>query len=269
MLENIGIAFNTIIENVKGGSGNDVLWGNDASNIIDQGLGGGTARGFGGQDIMIAGNGGEQFDGGDGIDTIDYSRSTAGVDIVFGKVGGGWGNGDSFMDVENIIGSEFDDSVAMDGVDNKIEGRGGNDVLNGGGGINWLLGGAGDDILTGGPGRWVGDLYFAGDEFDGGTGFDIAKFTTAVTIDLRPGGVHGGEAREDVFVSIEQYNGSPEADIFYGSDFNDRFQGGGEGDYLNGGGGLRHSVLRRQDFRHYRRHDLQQLRGRRRSPPSQ
>jgi len=238
MIENIGIAFNTTIENVIGGSGNDVLWGNDASNIIDQVLGGGTARGFGGQDRMIAGNGAEQFDGGDGLDTIDYSRSTAGVDVVFGKVGGGWGNGDSFVDVEKIIGTAFDDSMAMDGADNLLEGHGGNDVLNGGGGIDGLYGGAGDDILTGGQGRWVGDLFFLGDEIDGGTGFDIAKFDTAVTIDLRPGGVHGGEAQEDTFISIEGFAGGAERDFFYGNDLNNWFQGGGEGDYLNGGGGL-------------------------------
>ncbi|MCW5738121.1 MAG: M10 family metallopeptidase C-terminal domain-containing protein [Enhydrobacter sp.] len=237
MVENIGIAFNTVIENAIGGSGNDVLLGNDASNILDQGLGGGSAQGFGGQDTLIAGNGAEQFDGGSGFDTIDYSRSTAGVNIGFGKVTGGWGSGDSFIDVENIIGTAYDDSAFMDGADNRLEGRGGNDVLNGGGGIDSLYGGADNDVLTGGHGRWVGDLFFLGDWIDGGDGFDVARFTDAVTIDLRSGGVHGGEAQADTFVSIEGFAGGAARDIFYGNGFNNWFQGGAEGDYLNGGGG--------------------------------
>lgn len=56
-LQNLGIAFNCIIENAEGGFGNDILKGNTANN----GLSGGY--------------GNDQIDGGDGIDTAIYDAS--------------------------------------------------------------------------------------------------------------------------------------------------------------------------------------------------
>ena len=110
-------------------------------------------------------------------------------------------------------------------------------------------------MLLGGHGRWVGDLFYIGDEINGGEGWDTAAFDSAVTINLASG-VHGGEAREDTFISIEQFNGSAEADTFvasnaagshfvggdgadtfYGGTQDDWFQGGKGRDYMDGGNG--------------------------------
>lgn len=141
-----------------------------------------------------------------------------------------------------VIGSGSFPSAAVDTLygyagDDTLDGGGGGDYLFGGTGSDLLYGGDGNDILTGGAGRWVGDLFYIGDLIDGGAGIDTASYDAAVTIDLRPGGVNGGEALEDTFVSIERFRGSAARDIFYGGAGSDWFQGRGEGDYVNGGGG--------------------------------
>lgn len=63
MNRNIGIAYNAIIENANGGSGNDLLIGNDAANILN---------GNAGNDIFIASDGNDIIDGGSGSDRIVY-----------------------------------------------------------------------------------------------------------------------------------------------------------------------------------------------------
>ena len=145
--------------------------------------------------------------------------------------------GDTLVSIEDIVASAHDDHLRMGGGDNAIWAGNGHDEVDGGSGGDRLLGEGGNDVLVGGHGRWVGHSFYIGDEINGGDGFDTAVFNSAVTIDLRPGGIHGGEARDDTFISIEQFNGSAERDFFYGGNFNDRFQGRGEGDYMNGGAG--------------------------------
>ena len=70
------------IENLTGGSANDILTGNALTNIINGGAGndnvnGGagndTVNGGLGNDTMIGGTGVDTLNGGDGIDTADYS----------------------------------------------------------------------------------------------------------------------------------------------------------------------------------------------------
>ena len=60
---NLGIAFNCIIEDVIGGSGNDKLIGNSANNSLDGGPG---------NDTLIGGAGNDTIDGGDSIDIAVY-----------------------------------------------------------------------------------------------------------------------------------------------------------------------------------------------------
>jgi len=59
--DNIGIAYNTIIENGKTGSGNDILQGNDVANVLDAGAGNDTLTGGLGNDTLIGGLGNDKF----------------------------------------------------------------------------------------------------------------------------------------------------------------------------------------------------------------
>ena len=224
---------------LKGNNGNDLLEGFDGNDVLDQGLGGGAMYGGNHNDILIAGDGADIIDGGSGFDTADYSRSSTGViiDTTIGKVDGGWATGDTLVDIEKIIGTDYDDHIIMGSGANTIDGGGGADTLNGGEGADTLNGGAGDDTLHGGLGA---------DAIGGGSGFDIATFQSAVTINLQSG-YRSGEAVGDTYVSIEQYNGSAYSDTmvasnlqgarFAGGDGVDYLYGGNQGDWLQGGRG--------------------------------
>lgn len=65
---NLGIAYEAIIENAIGGSGNDTLIGNNANNILDGGAGNDTLYVSLGNDTLI---------GGTGIDIVNYSVAHA------------------------------------------------------------------------------------------------------------------------------------------------------------------------------------------------
>jgi len=80
---------------------------------------------------------------------------------------------DILVEIENLIGSRYDDVLSGDSGPNllrggagndMLRGRGGDDVLHGEGGNDTLIGGSGDDELYGGPGD---------DDLHGGPGADL------------------------------------------------------------------------------------------------
>lgn len=133
------------IENVVGSDQSDTITGSTADNVLNGGKGddqlyGGDGRDtlFGGDqnDVLDGGKGADTIYGGDGIDTLFYADSAAGVtvDLSHGTGKGGDAEGDSFKDVENVIGSRFADILIGDKGDNALFGLGGQDTLIGGGG---------------------------------------------------------------------------------------------------------------------------------------
>ena len=231
----------TSIENLTGGSFNDVLFGNTDNNVIN---------GAGGIDTLVGGLGADTLIGGGGWDTASYSGATAG--IVAGM--SGWTNfgeaaGDTFSGVEGIFATNFNDSLGGDGLSNALYGNGGNDTLFGYGGADYLYGGNNNDTLNGG---------LAGDLLDGGNNTDTASYASAasgVTAGLS-GWTNFGEAAGDSYVSIENLTGSGFADNLggnasanqieggngtdniFGYDGNDILVGGDGGDTLNGGNNM-------------------------------
>ena len=70
--------------------------------------------------------------------------------------GTGWyghAAGDTLSDVENLVGSAFDDSLKGTAAANRLEGGAGADTLDGQGGDDVLIGGAGNDRMVGGGGN--------------------------------------------------------------------------------------------------------------------
>ncbi|MCP4308703.1 MAG: calcium-binding protein, partial [bacterium] len=88
------------------------------------------------------------------------------VDLSFGNGSGGTAKGDTWVDVENFTGSEFDDKLTGNSGINTLKGGKGDDKLRGKENGDFLLGGKGKDNLGGGDG---------GDELSGGKGNDVHK----------------------------------------------------------------------------------------------
>lgn len=106
-------------DTLNGGVGDDVLIGGDGDDVLI----GGLAR-----DLLIGGAGADELDGSTKIDTFSYAGSDAGVRVNLhtGKGRGGHAQGDTLENIENLIGSDFDDVLTgADLADNTFEGRGG------------------------------------------------------------------------------------------------------------------------------------------------
>lgn len=121
--------------------------------------------GEGGSDLLIALPCGETIEGGAGVDSVSFARSSLGVQATLGDSAGlapydGFGGGcptehggppASQIDssVESIEGSANDDVLSGNGGSNIILGRGGDDEIRGAGGNDFLVGGEGVDSLYG------------------------------------------------------------------------------------------------------------------------
>ncbi|MCA0957404.1 hypothetical protein LCM16_25185, partial [Mameliella alba] len=185
---------------------------------------------------------------------------------------GGHAAGDSFVDIENIIGSDFDDVLSGDANANVFDGGAGADDFYGGfsrdtvsyansnaavtvalfnntasGGhaagdslvsIENLTGSDFDDVLSGNGGRNVFIGGAGGDAFYGGGSSDTVSYETsnaAVTVALFNNTASGGHAAGDSFVSIENLTGSDFDDVLSGDANANTFIGGAGGDEMYGG----------------------------------
>ena len=189
-------------KNVEAG-GNDTLFGQAGDDQLDGGDGDDTLSGGTGDDILIGGVGADDLEGGDGTDTASYEGSSAAVtvDLTTGTGTGGDAQGDTLANIENLTGSDHDDTLTGDAGANVLTGGAGNDSLSGGEGADTLVGGAGNDTMLGGGGNDVfagvegNDTMFgeAGDDLfvldgnapssnswlDGGAGNDTVDLSSA------------------------------------------------------------------------------------------
>lgn len=147
------------IENLIGTNFGDDMRGDNSANILNGGGGKDTLIGYNGddelyggtgRDILSGGNGADILDGGADIDQARYNGSTAAVqiDLLAGTATGGQAQGDIITNVENIFGSNHNDTLYGDGNNNKLFGHNGDDALAGNGGISKLYGGAGSDSFV-------------------------------------------------------------------------------------------------------------------------
>ncbi|UPY37766.1 SdrD B-like domain-containing protein [Sediminicoccus sp. KRV36] len=141
-------------DSLTGTTGNDLLEGLQGNDTLVGNAGNDTLLGQDGNDLLLGGAGADVLDGGAGTDTASYVGATAAVtaSLATGLGTGGFANGDSFLSIEDMIGSGFNDRLTGDGGANRLEGAAGNDTLIGGGGNDTIMGGAGQDSMTGGTG---------------------------------------------------------------------------------------------------------------------
>jgi len=171
------------IENLTGSPGDDRIVGDGSDNVID---------------------------GGDGIDTIDYSAASAvNVDLRTGRaVGDGT---DGLSSIENVIGSPFADHIVGDGGANLLDGGPGDDKIDGGGGDDTLAGRDGNDTVS------------------------FQSATEGVTVSLTRGTAEGNGA--DTIEGFENVVGTPRADEIRGDGARNRLDGRRGPDQAYGGGG--------------------------------
>jgi choice-of-anchor C domain-containing protein len=184
----IEIAISANSRTIEGRTESEVLRGTSASDTILAGDG---------NDVIVGDSGADVLNGGDGLqDVVDYLSSSKAVDVDLSKEQGSGGDaqGDTIRNVEGVVGSAFDDTLAGDKQDNLLVGNAGNDQLAGGAGNDLLVGGAGDDQLDGGEGMDV--AKFSGNMSD--YRFDRNADGQLVVTDLRKGSPDGVDRLVDV-----------------------------------------------------------------------
>lgn len=260
-----GDTYSASIRNLYGSAFADTLVGNASANTLTGGAGDDILEGLAGADALK---------GGAGNDTVSYAHANAAVLVDIDnntvRVLTNDAAGDTFFEIENIIGSNFNDFLYGDEHDNVLIGGLGNDNLDGGNGTdtasyagatgsviidltaNTVTGSAGSDTLvsieriigsafvdtiTGTAGDDVIDGGEGTDNIDGGGGNDTISYASATSfrnVDL----LAGTNSDNDVLTSIENINGTRFNDNLVGNAGDNIIEGGLGNDTLNGGAGM-------------------------------
>ena len=142
---------NQIVDNeITGTSANDIVDAThtisgqpaptDAVDMVYGMAGNDTLRALGGDDQIYGGDGTDTLSGGAGADTIDggagtdtasYAASSSGVavSLMTGTASGGDAEGDTLTNIENLTGSNFDDTLEGAAGNNKLVGGLGTDTV--------------------------------------------------------------------------------------------------------------------------------------------
>ncbi len=275
---------------LRGNNGEDLLTGNTNANQLFGDQDNDTLFGGGGADNLEGGDGNDQLAGGTGGDTLNgglgtrdlaiYDEVNHGhlvINLENATLNTGAAAGDSYIDIEGVIGGTGDDTITGNTGDNYLVGGFGYDSVYGGDGNDTLLGGGDDDGLFGGNGddRIVHIASLS--NYDGGIGNDTLEiqgvlFGAGSVIDLAAGtftdpffnlawtGFENyvqtttGASSEQVYGTAGDNlldfsslgigsgilaQGRQGNDTIYGSAGNDTLIGGAGADVLNGGAGLR------------------------------
>lgn len=195
-------------DTVYSAAGNDELNGGDGDDILNGGIGNDVINGNDGNDILIGGVGNDILNGGNGFDTADYSMagSSVAVSLAAGTATGGDGS-DTLSNVENIIGSYYNDTLSGNTFANIIQGGIGNDTLSGGGSI-----GDSNDTVS------------------------YSDAVSAVTVSLNTTSAQNTtSAGTDTISNFENLIGSSYNDTLTGSGSSNTIEGGDGDDVMDGG----------------------------------
>jgi serralysin len=221
------------VENAIGTDENDQVTGSGENNVLILGAGNDTAWGLGGNDtlqgeagddVLRGGAGADVLNGGAGIDLASYYESFVGVSVslVTNTGTGGEAQGDTLAGIENLSGSQGNDTLVGNAGANRLHGYAGTDVVRGGAGADVLIGGGGVDTAS---------------YFDSGV---------SISVSLATGLGAGGDAQGDTLFEMENISGSQAndglagnagANVLQGWNGNDVLVGAGGTDTLTGGAG--------------------------------
>jgi Ca2+-binding RTX toxin-like protein len=251
-------------DTLSGGAGNDTLVGGNGNDSINGAGGNDSIDGGEGDDTLNGSTGDDSLNGGNGVDWAYYNGAGSAVNVdlsIIGAQNTGGGGVDTLATIENVLGSNFNDSIAGNDTGNVITGGNGDDSLVGGDGDDTLIGGAGNDTLDGGLGfdSLVGgagdDRYFVDNGSDvvddTGGGYDIIYTADSMSmpdnieevnyIGSSEGGV-SGNALSNLMVGSSFLRttlfGAGGNDTLFGGSNDDILDGGLGDDIINGGGGI-------------------------------
>jgi Ca2+-binding RTX toxin-like protein len=226
-------------------------------------LGGGSGTGTAVAGTLIGGTGNDalggglppsRFDGGDGVDEVDYAGATQLqlADLTAGQVTHQAGGVDTLVAIEGITGSPGDDTFVGTTGDDTIDGGDGSDTIDYGAAatgvsvdlakgtatgegsdrldsIENVIGSSADDTITGSD---------ADNALDGGAGDDTVSFagsSAGVTVNLKKGTATGDG--EDELSGFEHAVGSKKKDVLRGDGGKNVLDGAGGADEVYGGNG--------------------------------
>lgn len=167
-----------------GDYGNDVLWGQGGGDLLYGGWG---------DDWLIGGLGADLNNGGGGYDTVRYSYAATGLRADLQDFWGNTGDaaGDTYAEIEALVGSDYNDTLLGDNNANQVWGDYGNDSIWGRGGADTLAGGNGTDTFYFSDG-WGADMIL---DFNAGAGeilnlaavSGLNTFSQLTLVDSAPG----------------------------------------------------------------------------------
>jgi len=175
------------IQHLVGSAYADTLIGDSGVNTLTGGDGNDTLEGMAGADILI---------GGSGNNTASYEHATAAVYVSLANPAANSGDarGDSYSDIQNLIGSAKNDTLI------------GNSLANN------MNGGAGFDTVT----------------------YSNSTIGITVSLSASLTALQTGDATGDTFTSIEKVFGTFYDDTLIGDSLNNQLFGGGGNDILEG-----------------------------------
>jgi Ca2+-binding RTX toxin-like protein len=253
-------------DTLTGSGGDDTLLGGDDNDVLEGQAGNDSLDGQNGDDVQRSGDGNDTHQASLGNDLIDAGGETPfitsdvlshvnlyadgtikqGLTIdlaVTGPQDTGAAGIDTFIDVEDILGSPYDDVLKGNDDPTFVTGADGNDTILTRGGADRVFGGNGDDTLD--PGNDAVQDTVSGDD-----GFDSVSYASRsvgiqVTLANSGDGAGGTGETADVLQRVEGIIGSSGDDTLVGNDLDNLIEGGPGQDQLQGAGG--NDTLRSQD----------------------
>ena len=157
---------NSSDDRIEAGGGNDEVYTGDGSDSVDAGSG---------DDLIIASSGvwDDNYDGGTGVDKIDYSsiKNPLTIDLSLGYAKGEDIGRDDLANIENVLAGEGTDLIYLDQLDNTAIGNLGDDSF-------FELPLSGDDLLFGNDGDDTFEWSIADEGsliIEGGSGSDTYR----------------------------------------------------------------------------------------------
>ena len=164
----------------------------------------------------------EHFVGTVYTDWVTYAASTSAVtvNLATGQGSGGFATGDTYVNIEGLHGSKYNDVLIGDDNANIIYSNNGNDTVSAAGGNDKVVLGEGFS------------------KADGGAGTDLLSYGSmqhAVNIDMSTGQTSYGAVVHDTFTNFENIEGSNFNDVIIGNALNNILNGLAGDDILTGG----------------------------------
>lgn len=215
---------------IIGTDSNDQIYGSYGDDIIYAGYGFDTIYAGFGNDVIsgVPSKYDDRYYAED--DTVSYAYATSGATI---DLWNGWGSTsatqrDTFIEIDNATGTNYNDLIIGDDTSNTLKGLGGDDTIYGGRGADTMDGGSGTDWLS----YYSDNPYFAYPE-----AFEFGGVSVFLSTGIAMPMLFEAHLETDTISNFENVRGSHSADDIYGDDRNNIIEGMDGNDHLNGGGG--------------------------------